>query len=56
MYKPLTKKDQKRVLSMFNKKTKDAKKIAETLHIPRHSIMQFFEETGRRFYSPGTYC
>jgi hypothetical protein len=56
MYTPLTKKDQKRVLSMFNKETKNAKKIAETLHLPRHSIMFFLEEKKLRSYSLGTYC
>lgn len=54
MFKALTKKDQKRVLSMF-KKTKNARKIAKEINVPRFSVMRFLEETGLRFYSPGSY-
>lgn len=51
----LTKKEQKRVLSIFKNTTKDARKIAEELSVPRFSVMRFLENEGLRNYSPGSY-
>jgi hypothetical protein len=57
----LSKKDQKTVLSMWmgNKKEKgikNARKIAETLNLPRHHVMAFLEDRGECSFSEKSYC
>jgi hypothetical protein len=48
-------KTRQRVVSLFNKKTKDARKIAETLDVPRRSVMEYLEYKELRRYSAGSY-
>lgn len=55
MVKVLNKKEQKSVLSMFNRQTEDARKIAVCLRLPRHAVMRFLEEKNLKSYSPGSY-
>lgn len=55
MVKSLNKKEQKKVISLFHKETKDARKIAKTLEVPRFAVMRYLEDEGLRYYSSGSY-
>jgi hypothetical protein len=48
-------KTRKRVVSLFNKKTKNARKIAEELNVPRRSVMDYLQYKELRRYSAGSY-
>lgn len=48
-------KTRKRVVSLFNKKTKNARKIAEILSVPRRSVMQYLQYKELRNYSEGSF-
>ncbi len=49
-------KTKKRIVSTFNKETKDARKIAAKLGVPRRDVMIFLEDNGLRTYSFGSYA
>ncbi len=57
---PLTKKEQQQVLSMFKGSKqaigiKNARKIAEDLHLPRARVMTFLNDRGLTRYKPSSY-
>jgi hypothetical protein len=45
----------KRIVSLFNKETKDARKIAEKLNLSRRDVMVFLAINGLRSYSEGSF-
>ena len=45
----------KKIVSMFNQETKNARKIAKELNIPRRYVMAFLQVKGMRSYSEGSY-
>ena len=51
----LTSKQQKAVMKEA-KKTTNARKIADSLKLPRHQVMYFLETQGVASYSEGSYC
>lgn len=57
----LTKQQQKKILSIFNgrskkiKESKDSRFIANTLEYPRYQVMAFLEKEGLKEYSLGSY-
>ena len=46
---------QKRIVSMFNKKTQNARTIAETVGVSRRKVMAFLEGEKLASYAPGSY-
>ena len=46
---------QKKIVSTFNKETKDARQIAKKLNVSRREVMDYLSETGLRNYSLGSY-
>jgi hypothetical protein len=50
----LRKADQKQVVKMW-KTTKNARRIAEALGLPRHQVMYFLENQGVCRFSEGSY-
>lgn len=50
----LRKMDQRKVTKMW-KTTKNARRIAETLGLPRHHVMYFLESQGLCRFSEGSY-
>jgi hypothetical protein len=50
----LSKTEQKQIVSLF-KETQDARKIANSLYVPRYQVMAFLEQKGLRSYSEGSY-
>jgi len=58
--KPLTKKEEQQVLSMFNgnkqrKACRNARTIAEQLELPRARVMVFLNNRGLTHYSESSY-
>jgi hypothetical protein len=51
----LNQKQQNKAMTLFNKKTTDARKIAKEIGISRFDVMRFLEEVGLKKYSEGSY-
>ena len=50
-----TQKVSRQIVFMFKRETKDARKIAKILDLPRRDVMAFLQLKGFREYSEGSY-